>query len=139
ELHCTTQANNRLEINWGKPNTHFHLSALDSVTCEDNPIIQAPPDAPIDTLRGVGHGLFTGMFNGHKYSKAAATITFVFTDGGPLKGEPGIFDTASYKITLSNGTVVLNTDGNDSDDVPDQVLLTFGNHQAHNEIARLIG
>jgi hypothetical protein len=137
ELHCTTEANNRLEINWGKPNNHFHLAELTEVECLDTNIIQNPPDAPIDTLIATGVGRFTGSFGGTKYSKAPATVHFVFRDGGPTKGEPGIYDVASYKIQVDGGPVVLNTDGTDADNVPDELLLKFGNHQAHYELKRL--
>ena len=138
ELHCTTEANNRLEINWGKPNSHFHLAELTEVVCEDTPIIQNPPDAPIDTMIATGVGRFTGAFGGTKYSKAPATVQIVFRDGGPERGEPGIHDVASYKVTLDgSGIVVLNTDGTDAGDVPDELLLNRGNHQAHYELKRL--
>ena len=83
QLHCTTEANNRLEINWGKPNSHFHLDELTEVHCEDTAIIQNPPDAPIDTMTATGAGRFSGTFNGVKYSKAPATVELVFRDGGP--------------------------------------------------------
>jgi hypothetical protein len=138
ELHCTTEANNHLEINWGKPNNHFHLADLTAVECEDTAIIQNPPDAPIDTLKATGVGRFSGTVAGNKYLKAPATVQFVFRDGGPTRGEPGIYDVASYKVTLDgSGLVVLNTDGTDADSVPDELLLQFGNHQAHYEIKRL--
>jgi hypothetical protein len=138
ELHCNIDANNRLEINWGKPNNHFHLLNLTQVECEDTAIIQNPPDAPIDTLEGTGAGRFTGAFGGVKYSKAPATVEFVFRDGGPTRGEPGIYDVASYKITVNgSGAVVLNTDGTDADAIPDELLLDHGNHQAHYELKRL--
>ena len=137
QLHCTTEANNRLEINWGKPNNHFHLADLTEVECLDTDIIQNPPDAPIDTLIATGVGRFTGSFGGTKYSKAPATVELIFRDGGPTRGEPGIYDVASYKITVNGGPVVLNTDGNDADSVPDELLLKFGNHQAHDELKRL--
>ena len=137
QLHCTTEANNRLEINWGKPNSHFHLLELTAVECLDTGIVQAPPEAPIDTLIATGSGLFTGAFGGTRYAKAAATVEIVFRDGGPTRGEPGVDDVASYKVTLSNGVVVLNTDGADADSVPDELNLRFGNHQAHYELKRL--
>jgi hypothetical protein len=138
EIHCNIEANNRLEINWGKPNNHFHLADLTAVECLDTPIIQNPPDAPIDTFIATGVGRFSGNFGGTKYAKAPATVEFVFRDGGPTKGEPGIYDVASYKITLDgSGIVVLNTDGTDADSVPDELLLDRGNHQAHYELKRL--
>src|SRR5262249_38673125 len=58
--------------------------------------------------------------------KVTATASFTFTDAG----EPGTKDTASYVITLSNGTVVLDSKGSQ--------LLNKGNHQAHPEIANLL-
>jgi len=145
ELHCKTTAdggNNHLEVNWGKPNQHFHLSSLDAVKCEDNPLInQAPPVAPIDTLIGQGSGFCSGTFKGKKYSKADANISFIFIDAG----EPGTSDTASYIITVLNGAgtaddvIVLDTGDADGvrteSDLPGgQIALTKGNHQAHNEI-----
>ncbi|HZN64593.1 MAG TPA: SdrD B-like domain-containing protein [Tepidisphaeraceae bacterium] len=138
ELHCTTEANNRLEINWGKPkNSHFHLLELTEVECLDTAIIQNPPDAPIDTLIATGVGRFSGAFGGANYRKAPATVEIVFRDGGPTRGEPGIYDVASYKVTVDGGPVVLNTDGTDGDTVPDELLLDRGNHQAHYELKRL--
>jgi hypothetical protein len=133
QLHCTTAANNRLEVNWGKPNSHFHLANLSFVKCEDTPLIQAPPNAPIDTMIATGPGAFSGTFNGIRYTRAAATISFIFRDAS----EPGVNDTASYKVTLANGIVVLNTDSTDAGATPDEIKLTFGNHQAHREIPRL--
>ena len=56
----------------------------------------------------------------------------MFTDAG----EPGVNDRASYLIQVQGGPVVLNTDSNDVATDPDQMLLTFGNHQAHNEIPK---
>jgi hypothetical protein len=127
ELHCNIDANNHLEINWG--GNHFHLVALTSVTCLDDPSINpAPPPFTSNlgnTMIGVGIGTFSGTFNGVKYQKATATVQFKFTDAG----EPGTNDTASYVVTLSDGTVVLNTLGS--------INLTFGNHQVHAEIPSL--
>jgi hypothetical protein len=143
ELHCADPSeliNNRLQVNWGTgPSNRFHLLTLTDVECSDNPIIQAPPDAPIDTMVGVGDGRFSGVFNGTSYSKAAAVIAFTFTDGGPEKGEPGIFDTADYLITVLDG----NNDGTANDPVivldtkGSSYTLTHGNHQAHDELKNL--
>ena len=105
--------------------------------CQDTPIIQNPPDAPIDTMIATGVGRFTGAFGGTRYSKAPATVEIVFRDGGPTRGEPGIYDVASYKVTVDGGPVVLNTDGTDGDTAPDELLLDRGNHQAHYELKRL--
>jgi hypothetical protein len=144
ELHCAQPSelvNNRLQVNWSTgPSNRFHLLTLTEVTCTEDPaIIQAPPDAPIDTLIGVGDGRFSGVFNGKSYSKAAATIFFTFVDGGEFKGEPGINDTADYLITVLDG----NGDGNANDPVvvldtkAARYTLTHGNHQAHDELKNL--
>jgi hypothetical protein len=131
ELHCTPspEANNHLEINWGKSNNHFHLLSLDVVTCDKigNP---APPPATADLgnrMIGVGTGRFSGTFNGTRYQNVSATVSFTLTDFG----EPGTSDTAKYLITLNDGTgtVVLDT-------VTD-INLTFGNHQVHPELKNL--
>src|SRR5262249_13412524 len=71
-------------------------------------------------------GRFSGTFNGTKYQNVTATVEFTLTDAG----EPGVNDTAKYKVTLSDGTVVLNTFGS--------IRLTFGNHQVHEELPKLL-
>ena len=43
----------------------------------------------------------------------AARIDFIFTDGGPIKGEPGVDDTAKYHIVVLDA----NKDGNANDPV----------------------
>ncbi len=60
------------------------------------------------------------------------------TDGGPTRGEPGVNDTSDYKIVVLDG----NQDGVANDpvtvlDTTKAIVLTFGNHQAHKEIAPL--
>ena len=147
QLHCGTgggpieDVNNRIELNWGKPNSHFHLYHLTSVRCLDTGIVQAPPEAPIDTMEGTGVGRFSGRLNGgDRLNNVAATLEFLLTDGGPDKGEPGLHDTAKFVITADtdgNGTpdtVVLDTNG-------PQLLQSNGhsngNHQSHNEIPPL--
>lgn len=142
QLHCAQppqDVNNRLEINWSK--SSFHLLTLTSVECRETAIVQAPPkSAPIDTLIGAGDGRFNGTFNGRTYKKADAKIEFTLTDGGVSKGEPGRDDTSDYRIVVLDGNqdgvandpvVVLDTNG--------PIKLTFGNHQAHKEIAPLAG
>ena len=141
ELHCAEPSelvNNHLEINWGSPNQHFHLLTLTDVECFDTEIIQQPREAPIDTLVGVGNGRYSGKFNGKSYLKAAAAISFTLTDGGPEKGEPGIFDTSDYVITILDA----NQDGNANDPIVvlnsgGAKLLDKGNHQAHPELKNL--
>lgn len=111
-IHCDLLLSNNLEVNWG--GKRFHMTEhLTTVECSDDPnIIQAPPDAPLDTLIGVG----TGRYNGaHGY-----TIEFTLQDFG----EPGSADRMAIKIyeTANPANVVLN--------VPLQVL-SGGNLQAH--------
>jgi len=115
ELHCShdgdiTTVNNHLEINWGSPDQHFHLLFLTDIECPNDLNIQPPPppftlNGP-DTLIGVGDGVYSGSFQGKRYSKEPAIITFILTDAG----EPGTGDTSSYIITLKkSGIIVLNT------------------------------
>jgi hypothetical protein len=111
-IHCDLLLSNNLEVNWG--GKRFHMTEhLSTVECSDDPnIIQAPPDAPLDTLIGVG----TGRYNGQD----GYTIEFTLQD----HGEPGSDDKMAIKIyeTANPANVVLN--------VPLQ-LLTGGNLQAH--------
>ncbi|SRR6266508_144267 len=106
ELHCTpTDEPNNLQVNWGKGN-HFHLEALSSASCSDDPgIAPNPPPAGFDTYRGKGTGRCNGL---------PATVEWTFTDAG----EPGKNDTAEIHIT---GGCTLDVSGN----------LRSGNHQAH--------
>jgi hypothetical protein len=112
ELHCdATKVPNNLQVNWGK-GERFHLSALTTATCSDDPAIgEAPPTAGFDTLTGTGTGSYNGV--------AGATITFTFTDAG----EPGKNDTASIVIKDAGGNTVLTVNGK----------LNNGNQQAHKE------
>jgi hypothetical protein len=135
ELHCAQppqNVNNRLEVNWSQ--SQFHLLTLTSVECFETPLVQAPPKAPIDTLKGIGEGRFSGTFNGKTYKDVRAKIEFTFTDAG----EPGTKDTANYRIIVLDA----NMDGNANDpvtvlDTKGAVRLTNGNHQAHFEIPPL--
>jgi len=111
-VHCDLLLSNNLEVNW--QGHQFHMTEhLTTVECSDNPdIIQAPPDAPLDTLVGVGTG---------RYDNADGfTILFTLVDAG----EPGTADKAALKIfeTANPANVVL--------DLPLQ-LLSGGNLQAH--------
>ncbi len=111
-VHCDLVLSNNLEVNWG--GNKFHMTEhLTTVACSDDPaIIQAPPEAPLDTLIGVG----TGRHNGND----GYTIEFTLVD----QGEPGRDDQMRIYIyeTANPGNVVL--------DVPLQTL-SGGNLQAH--------
>ena len=113
-VHCDLLLSNNLEVNWS--GNQFHMTEhLTTVECSDDPnITQAPPDAPLDTLRGVG----TGRYNGAD----GYTIEFTLVDAG----EPGREDMAALRIyeTANPLNVVL--------DVPLQIL-DGGNLQAHED------
>lgn len=108
ELHCNVNdLPNNLEVNW--PDNRFHLTALTSVVCTDDPALNPlPRKAGFDTYTATGVGLHNGQ--------PGATIEFVFTDDG----EPGTKDHATMTITPAGGSPVT-VDG----------YLTKGNHQAH--------
>ena len=110
ELHCdATALPNNLEVNWGK-GEKFHLDALSSVVCSDDPRIgPAKPVASFDTMVGLG----TGSYNG----RSGATVAFTFTDAG----EPGRSDTATINIKDAGGRIVLTVSGS----------VSNGNQQAH--------
>lgn len=111
-IHCDLLLSNNLEVNWG--GSKFHMTEhLQTVSCTDDPaIIEAPPEAPLDTLIGVG----TGRYN----NTDGYTIEFTLID----YGEPGRDDQMRIYIyeTANPGNVVLN--------VPLQILRG-GNLQAH--------
>jgi len=112
-LHCDLLLSNNLEINWG--GNQFHMEEhMTTVECSDDPdIVQAPPEAPLDTMIGVGAGRYNGM-DGY-------TVEFTLVDGG----EPGAgVDYAALKVyeTANSANVVL--------DVPLQPI-SGGNLQAH--------
>jgi hypothetical protein len=108
ELHCdVNDLPNNLEVNW--PDNRFHLTALTSVVCTDDPALHPlPRKAGFDTYSATGVGLWNGQ--------PGATIEFVFTDDG----EPGKNDHATMTITPPGGSPVT-VDG----------YLEKGNHQAH--------
>lgn len=108
ELHCdVNDLPNNLEVNW--PDNRFHLTALTSVVCTDDPALNPlPRKAGFDTYTATGVGLWNGQ--------PGATIEFVFTDNG----EPGTKDHATMTITPAGGSPVT-VDG----------FLQKGNHQAH--------
>ena len=110
-IHCDLSLSNNLQINWN--GNKFHMTEhLITTQCSDSPeIVQFPPDAPLDTLKGVGTGRYQNQ-DGY-------TIEFTLVDAG----EPGSMDEMSILIyDTSTGEVVL--------DVPQQ-RLDGGNLQAH--------
>jgi len=111
-LHCDLLLSNNLEINWQGNQFHM-LEHMETVACTDDPDIhQAPPDAPLDTLVGVGSGRYN--------NQEGFTIVFTLVDGG----EPGREDKMAVKVyeTANPGNIIL--------DIPLQ-LLDGGNLQAH--------
>jgi hypothetical protein len=97
-----------LQVNWGKGNK-FHLEALTSAFCGDNPAITpASPAASFDSYGGTGSG---------RYNGSPATAEWTFTDAG----EPGRNDTMRIEIKDAGGNTVLSVSGS----------LGGGNHQAH--------
>jgi hypothetical protein len=114
-IHCDLELSNNLQVNWGRGNK-FHMTRhLTTVACTDDPLIdEFPPDAPIDTLVGIG----TGRFNG----RPGYTIEFTLKDAG----EPGRHDQMAIRIyeTANTANVVL--------DRPLQ-FLRGGNLQAHDD------
>lgn len=108
ELHCdVNDLPNNLEVNW--PDNRFHLTALTSVVCTDDPALHPlPRRAGFDTYTATGVGLWNGQ--------PGATIEFEFTDDG----EPGRKDHATMTITPAGGSPVTVSG-----------YLTKGNHQAH--------
>ena len=111
ELHCDPLIGpNNLQVNFD--GNSFHLEALTSVVCYDDPAIdQLPRNAPFDTMIGEGIGRFNGV-DGY-------AVRFVFTDAG----EPGSKDFAEIEIRDPNGNLVLFAAGN----------VSRGNQQAHPE------
>jgi len=111
EIHCDLREPNNIEVNWPGGNK-FHMTALTSAQCTDDPLIhQEPPAAPFDTFTGDGVGKLNNV--------PGATIHFVFVDAG----EPGKEDTASIIVTDANGNIVLNVSG----------FINVGNIQAHDD------
>ncbi len=115
ELDCDLMGANNLEINWkDDAGAHqFHMEDFTFARCFLNPAFSpTPPNAPINTMIGVGTGRFDNT-DGY-------TVEFTLED----HGEPGKDDMAGFKVylTASPTTVVLN--------FPIQ-LLTTGNLQAH--------
>jgi hypothetical protein len=110
EVDCDLAKPDNLELNWA-PANNFHMNVLTAAQCLDNPLFdQKPPQAPVNTIIGVGTGKFNNV-DGY-------TINFTLIDAG----EPGTSDQGGFKITAPDGTVVL--------DFPTLVVVS-GNIQAH--------
>jgi hypothetical protein len=109
DLHCDAEdPPNSLDIDWD--GNRFHLAAVDSVRCLDDPAIDLePPVAGFDTVRGNGSGRLN--------DEDGATAEWVFTDAGAA----GVEDHAAIVIRKASGEVVLDVSG----------TLTYGNHEAH--------
>ena len=154
EIHCDPRHKpNRLEINW-KDDTgaehKFHLFDLTSNACFETDLIQGPAykdgvppsesaeasmakNFPFDTFVGRGCGRYDNVPD--------AWIDFVFTDSG----EPGVNDTAIYRIYDANGDLVLKVGtsnfghGRPDSAEPDPLTqdgakdVTRGNHQVHKD------
>lgn len=111
-VHCDLLLSNNLEVNW--KGHSFHMAEhISTAQCSDDPnIIEAPPEAPLDTMIGVGTGRYDNV--------DGFTIEFTFVDAG----EPGTLDMAALRVfeTANPTNVVLL--------VPRQ-YLSGGNLQAH--------
>ena len=128
-LDCDLMGQDNLEINWadGAGTHQFHMENFTSANCFLNPAFSpTPPQAPINTMIGIGTGRFDGS-DGY-------TVEFTLED----HGEPGRNDEAGFKICVTNAS------GNcDTAPAGDVVLafpanypatlanLTDGNLQAH--------
>jgi len=111
-IHCDLLLSNNLEINWQGNQFHM-LEHMETVACTDDPDIhQAPPNAPLDTLVGVGLGRYN--------NQEGFTIEFTLVDGG----EPGREDMAALKVyeSANPGNLIL--------DIP-LLYIDGGNLQAH--------
>ncbi len=119
-IHCDIELSNNIQVTWpatprGTNTWHLDKEMLSSIMCIDNPdIVQAPPEAPLDTFIAEGIGKLN--------HQAGSVIRFTFIDGG----EPGVNDYADIKIWAV---------GDDPDaDTPFFSVagfLTGGNIQAH--------
>jgi len=108
ELHCDPEnPPNTLDIEW--EGNLFHMEALASARCTDDPAIQPDgPSAAFNTCHGEGSGRFNGQ--------AGATATWTFTDAGAS----GVEDRAAMTVKDASGAIVLQVSG----------TLTYGNHEA---------
>jgi len=77
-IHCDVTLSNNLQVSWPANKWHLDKETLDNIMCLDHPdIVQAPPEAPLDTFIGTA----TGKLNG----EPGSAIRFRFVDAG----EPG--------------------------------------------------
>jgi len=105
---------NHLEINWpgtGRRNQFHMLEHTSAICTDDAAILQRPPQAPVDTIVGVGTGRYDG--------ELGYTVQFTLVDAG----EPGTSDQIGLRVfNTTTLQVVLN--------LPLQ-NMTGGNVQAH--------
>jgi hypothetical protein len=114
ELHCNPRKSDNLQVNDHVSGQSFHLGAVTSVTCLDDPGISPnPPDAFFDTYIGTGTGRC-------KQPDRPCTARWTFTDGGERGG--CLRDTAFIQVTDdATNEIVINIAGD----------VDCGNHQAH--------
>lgn len=86
-IHCDVTLSNNIQVSWPQNKWHLDKESLDDIMCLDSPdIVQAPPQAPLDTFIGTA----TGQLNGDPGS----AIWFKFVDAG----EPGTNDFVEIRI-----------------------------------------
>jgi len=86
-IHCDVTLSNNIQVTWPKNKWHLDKESLDSIMCLDSPdIVQAPPQAPLDTFIADA----TGKLNG----ESGSAIHFRFVDAG----EPGTNDFVEISI-----------------------------------------
>jgi len=86
-IHCDVTLSNNIQVSWPKNKWHLDKESLDEIMCLDSPdIVQAPPEAPLDTFIARA----TGKLNG----EPGSAIWFRFVDAG----EPGRNDFVEIRI-----------------------------------------
>ncbi len=96
ELPFNLATPNNLQVNWDGGN-NFHLTTLNSTSCDDLTTDQRPPVVPINTFNGAG-----------RYNNVdGATIEFVLVDVGETDSKYN----AAFLIKDINGEVVLDVSG----------------------------
>jgi hypothetical protein len=115
-IHCDLLLSNNLNVVWKDAQGnehHFHMTEhITTIACTDDPNIdQKPPDAPLDTMIGVGTGDFDGSNGGY-------TIEFTLVDTGEGGGKNDkvalkIYQTSNpSNIVLQFGLTDLDPGGN---------------------------